>query len=194
MAKDDRIPRSPHVSLLTLSVPAFMALAIFFSWIMLINRLKVPFYLYYQRTVFLTYVSPFLDPVIWLTSSALVLILFAAEARERSIYTWLSAALLWFGIFSGAMAELDIYPLAAMIAPLATLAGCVIGGIASFRCSVQRIRERFTLVFVLALLLLLLPVEVGSLSYYVLSVFIRVLGWVGCGRCWKCSCGIRRFL
>ena len=69
------------------------------------------------------------------------------------------------------MAELDIYPLAATIAPLATLAGCVIGGIANLRRATQRIRERFTIVFVLTLSLLLLPVEIGSLSYYVLSAF-----------------------
>jgi hypothetical protein len=148
-----------------------MALAIFFSWITLINSLRVPFYLYYQRTVFLAYVSPFLDPVIWLTSSALALILFAAEARERSVHIWLSAALLWFGIFSGAIAELVFYPLFATVAPLAIMAGCMIGGIANLRRATRRVRERFTIVFVLALSLLLLPVEIGSLWYYVLSAF-----------------------
>ena len=85
-------------------MPASMALAIFFSWIMLINALKVPFYLYYHRTIFLIYLSRPLDLVIWLASSALALIILAASTQARSRSIWFSVALLWLGILVGARA------------------------------------------------------------------------------------------
>jgi hypothetical protein len=152
-------------------MPASMALAMFFSWIMLINSLKVPFYLYYHRTIFLIYVSRLLDPVIWLASSALALIMLAASTQVRSRSIWFSVALLWLGIVAGALSVLGMIQQIAAIAALATLAGCVFGAIVSLKSAPARIRKHFTLVFVLVVALLLLPAELGSLSYYVLSAF-----------------------
>jgi len=150
-----------------------MALAMFFSWIMLINDLGVPFYLYYYRTIFLIYVSRFLDPVIWLASSTIVLISLAATARSRSASVWLSVALLWFGIVTGALAAIGVVQHAVSIAALATLSGCALGSIVTLRPMTASVRERFILVFALAVGVLLLPAEVGSLLYYVLSAFHR---------------------
>ena len=90
-------------SLVAFFMPASMALAMFFSWIMLINSLKVPFYLYYHRTIFLIYLSRPLDPVIWLASSALALIMLAAGTQVRSRSIWFSVALLWLGILVGGL-------------------------------------------------------------------------------------------
>jgi hypothetical protein len=159
-----------------------MALAMFYSWIMLINGLRVPFYLYYQRTIFLVYVSRPLDPVIWLASSALALILHAAGARGRSVSAWFSVALLWCGIFAGALAVFGVVRQAATIAALTTLTGCAVGGIAALRPATVRVRGRFFLVFVLVVSVLLLPVELGSLSYYVLSGFHP---GIDIGRSWE---------
>jgi hypothetical protein len=152
-------------------MPASMALAMFFSWIMLINDVRVPFYLYYPRTIFLVYVSRPVDPVIWLASSALALILIAAGARGRSVSVWFSVAILWLGIVLGALAVLGLVPQAATISALATLTGCAVGGIEAFGSGTLRMRGSFLLVFVLVVSVLLLPVELGSLSYYVLSAF-----------------------
>jgi len=163
-------------------VPASMVIAMLFSWIMLINGLKVPFYLYYYRTIFLIYVSRPLDPVIWLASSALALILLAAGARERSVSIWFSVALLWFGVVTGALAVVGVVRQAATIAALATLTGCAVGGIAAVRSATTRIREHFVLALVLATSVLLLPVELGSLSYYVLSAFHP---GIDIGRSWE---------
>jgi len=159
--------------MLALSEPVFLGLALFFSWIMLINDLRVPFYLYYYRTIFLIYVSRFLDPVIWLASSTLALMLLTARTQIRSTTVWLSAALLWFGIATGALAAIGAVQHAVSIAALATLIGCALGGIVTLRSMTASVRERFILVFVLTVAVLLLPVEVGSLSYYVLSAFHR---------------------
>jgi len=104
-------------------MPASMALAMFFSWIILINSLKVPFYLYYHRTIFLIYLSRPLDPVIWLASSALALIMLAASTQVRSRSIWFSVALLWFGIVTGALAVLGVVPQAATIATYCTTIG-----------------------------------------------------------------------
>jgi hypothetical protein len=159
-----------------------MALAMLFSWIMLVNGLKVPFYLYYHRTIFLIYVSRLLDPVIWLASSALALILLATRSRRRSVSIWFSVALLWCGIFAGALAVVGVARQAATVAALATLTGCAVGGIAALRLATARIREYFVLAFVLVVSLLLLPVELGSLSYYVLSAFHP---GIDIGRSWE---------
>jgi hypothetical protein len=163
--------RSDHM--LALSVPVFFGLVLFFSWIMLINDLRVPFYLYYYRTIFLIYVSRFLDPVIWLASSTLALILLTARTQIRSGIVWLSVALLWFGIATGALAAIGVVQHAISIAALATLSGCALGGIVTLRPMTASARERFILVLVLTVGVLLLPVEVGSLSYYILSAFYR---------------------
>ena len=159
-----------------------MAVAMFFSWIVLINDLRVPFYLYYHRTIFLTYLSRLLDPTIWLGSSALALILLAAGARRVSAPIWVSVGLLWFGIITGALALLGVVRQVTTIATLATLIGCALGGIAVLRSSTNRIRGQVLLVFVLTIAVLLLPVEIGSLSYYVLSAFR--LG-IDVGRPWE---------
>jgi hypothetical protein len=148
-----------------------MALAMFFSWIILINDLRVPFYLYYHRTIFLIYVSSLFDPTIWLASSALAFIVLAAGARRRSASIWLSVGLLWFGIITGALALLGVVRQVTTIAALATLIGCALGGIADLRSATSKVREQIFLVFVLTICVLLLPVELGSLSYYVLSAF-----------------------
>jgi hypothetical protein len=163
-------------------MPASMALAMFFSWIMLINDLGVPFYLYYYRTIFLIYVSRFLDPVIWLVSSTLALISLAATARSRSASVWLSVALLWFGIATGALAAIGVVQHAVSIAALATLIGCALGGVVTFKSMTTSVRERFILAFVIMVGVLLLPVELGSLSYYVLSAFHR---GVDIGKSWE---------
>lgn len=163
-------------------MPASMALAMFFSWIILINALKVPFYLYYHRTIFLIYVSRLLDPVIWLASSALTLIMLAAGTRVRSRSIWFSVALLWLGIVGGILTAFGATQQVAAIAALATLAGCVFAAIVSFRFVPARMREHFTLVFVLVVVLLLLPAELGSLSYYVLSAFHP---GIDVGRSWE---------
>lgn len=163
-------------------MPASMALAMFFSWIMLINGLKVPFYLYYHRTIFLIYISRPLDPVIWLASSALALIMLAAGAQVRSRSIWFSVALLWLGIVVGALTVIGVTQQFAAIAALAILAGCAFGAIVSLRSAPARIREHFTLVLVLMVALLLLPAELGSLSYYVLSAFHP---GIDVGRSWE---------
>ena len=168
--------------LLTMLMPASMALAMFFSWIMLINGLKVPFYLYYHRTIFLIYVSRLLDPVIWLASSAFALVILAAGARVGSRSIWFSVALLWLGIVVGVLTAFGVTQQIAAIAALATLAGCAFGGIVSLRSGPARTREHFTLVFMLMVALLLLPAELGSLSYYVLSAFHP---GIDVGRSWE---------
>jgi hypothetical protein len=159
-----------------------MALSMFFSWIVLINDLRVPFYLYYPRTVFLIYVSRPLDPVIWIVSSALVLILLAAGTQARSISIWLSVALLWLGIVGGAICVAEIVQGTETAAAVATLTGCALGGIVSVRSENARMRKQFILVFILAVSVLLLPVELGSLSYYFLSAFHP---GAGIGRPWE---------
>jgi len=163
-------------------MPASMALAIFFSWITLINGLRVPFYLYYQRTIFMIYVSRLLDPVVWLVSSAVALVLLAAGARERSVSIWFSVALLWSGIVTGALAVIGVVQQVATIAALATLTGCALGGIAALRSANARMHRHFIPVLVLMVSILLVPVELGSLSYYVLSAFHP---GIDVGRSWE---------
>lgn len=87
--------------LLAISVPAAIGVAVFFSWIILINGLRIPFYLSYERTVFLIYVSRDLDPVAWLVSSALAVVLIAVGTRQASVSLWLSILFLWSGIAMG---------------------------------------------------------------------------------------------
>jgi hypothetical protein len=96
---------SRFATILAWSLPASVALATFFSWIMLINSLRVPFYLYYMRTIFLIYTSRSLDPLIWLASSGLTLILVAAESQGRSRWSWPSVLLLWLGTTAGALVD-----------------------------------------------------------------------------------------
>ena len=120
--------------------------------------------------------------MIWLCSSVLALVLLAAGTRGRSPSVWLSVGLLWFGIVTGALAVLGVVQQTAIIAALATLTGCTVGGTATFKSAIARMRGYFILVFVLVVSMLLLPAELGSLSYYVLSAFH--LG-VDVGRSWE---------
>jgi hypothetical protein len=170
-------------NLLTMLMPASMALAMFFSWIVLINGLRVPFYLYYERTVFLIYLSRDLDPVAWLVSSALAVVLIAAGTRQTSVSLWLSILILWFGIAIGALGIVGVVgPQIATVGALATLTGCVLGGLAGTKETTLPSRRYFTIVFSLMLSLLVLPAELGSLLYYVLSAFR--LG-ISVGKSWE---------
>jgi hypothetical protein len=168
-------------NLLAVLTAASIALAMFFSWVILIDDLRVPFYLYYPRTIFLIYVSQPLDPVIWLASSTLALVLIAAGSPARSISTWLSVAFLWLGIVGGALTAIGMVQEIETFAAMATLTGCALGAII-LRSTTARMQGRFTLVFLLTVSLLLLPVELGSLSYYVLSAFHLGIDF---GRSWE---------
>jgi hypothetical protein len=171
--------QSGNLAVLT---PASIALAMFFSGVILIDGLRVPLYLSYPRTIFLIYVSRPLDPLIWLASSALAFILLAAGSPARSISTWFSVAFLWLGILGGALTAFGVVQEIETFAAFATLTGCALGAIVILRSMTTHMHERFTLVFVLTVSLLLLPVELGSLSYYVLSAFH--LG-IDVGRSWE---------
>jgi hypothetical protein len=151
-------------------MPASIAFATFFSWITLINNLRIPFYLYYQRTIYLVYVSRSLDPLVWLACSVLAMILLAAGSQRRSIWLLLSVALLWVGIFTGTLGITGIQQHVLTIGAMATLIGCGLGSVAALRTTTASRRESIV-VYVLTLSVLLLPIELGSLTYYVLSAF-----------------------
>jgi hypothetical protein len=169
--------------LLAISVPAVMAVAMFFSWIILINGLRIPFYLYYERTVFLIYVSRDLDPITWLVSSALAVVLIAVGTRRASVSLWLSILSLWSGIAIGALGMVGVVWLQlATVGALATLTGCVLGGLAGTKATTSPSRGYFAIVFLLVLSLLVLPAELGSLLYYVLSAFRP---GIGVGKSWE---------
>jgi hypothetical protein len=175
-------PGSRFATMLAWSVPASVAFTAFFSWIMLINGLRVPFYLYYERTIFLIYTSRSLDPLVWLVSSGLTLILVAAEGQGRSRWSWPSVLLLWLGIAAGALATIGVMPQQlAAVGALAILAGCLLAGKRATGPTTPS-RARFVLVFLLVLCLLILPVELGSMLYYVLSAFH--IG-IDIGRSWE---------
>jgi hypothetical protein len=172
-----------HEVLLAIFVPAATAVAAFFSWIILINGLRIPFYLYYERTVFLIYVSRDLDPVAWLVSSALAVVLIAVETRQASVSVWLSILLLWSGIAVGALGMVGVVGMQlATVGALATLTGCVLGGLAGTKTTTSPRRGYFAIVFLLVLSLLVLPAELGSLLYYALSAFRP---GTGVGKSWE---------
>jgi len=153
-------------------VPASLALATFFSWIMLVNGLRIPFYLYYERTIFLVYSDRSLDPVIWLGASTLAVVVVAARGPGRSASLWFSIVLLWSGIAAGAFAIVRIVaPEALPLASLATLTGCSLAVFTTIRATTSPSRNHFPTVFLLVLSLLVLPAELGSLLYYVVSAF-----------------------
>jgi hypothetical protein len=156
---------------------------VFFSWIILINGLRIPFYLYYERTVFLIYISRDLDPVVWLVSSALAVVLIAVGTRRASVSLWLSILFLWSGIAIGVLGMVGVVGLQlATVGALATLTGCVLGGLAGTKATTSPRRGYFAIVFLLVLSLLVLPAELGSLLYYVLSAL-----WpgIGVGKSWE---------
>jgi hypothetical protein len=175
-------PGSRFATMLTWSVPASVALTTFFSWIVLINSLRVPFYLYYERTIFLIYTSRSLDPLIWVASSGLTLILVAAESQGRSRWSWPSVILLWLGTAAGALGTIGVISQQfAALGALATLAGCFLAGKAATRSTTSS-RARFLLVFLLVLCLLIIPAELGSMLYYILSAFHT---GIDAGRSWE---------
>jgi len=177
-------PRRPSLRTFTdLLVPVSVALAAFFSWIMLVNGLRIPFYMHHWRTVFLIYVSRSLDPTIWLICSALVIIVVAKRSRNRSPWFWPSLLSFVFGIALGTMVVTGAAgPRIIVVGALGTLAGCALAGIGAARSISPPERSHFGIGFLVTLSLLVLPAEIGSLLYYVLSAF-----WsgVGFGNSWE---------
>jgi hypothetical protein len=108
--------------------------------------------LYYKRTVFLIYVERFLEMTIWLVSSALAVLLVAAETQARLVWFWLSILFLWSGIAVGTFAIVGVVGQEVGVAgSLATLAGCVLAGLAVIKSTTSPSRGYFTLVFLLVL-------------------------------------------
>ena len=154
-------------------MPAAIAIAMFFSWIMLINGLRIPFYLFYERTVFLIYVGRFLDPTVWVLSSIFALVLVAAAGtRSRSGSFGLSMLFLSAGIAVATFVILGVGGQHVQVAgSLASFVGCALAGFGAIRDAASPSRRYFAPIFLLVLSLLILPAEVGSLLYYVLSAF-----------------------
>jgi hypothetical protein len=154
-----------------------MALAAFFSWIMLVDGLRIPFYMLHWRTVFLIYVSRSVDPTLWLMSCASAAFIVAARIRNRRIWFWSSVLALSCGTALGAVFVADgAGPQIAVAGACATLAGCALTGVGAATATDVPERLRFGLVFLLTLLLLILPAEIGSLLYYTLSGFWPSIG------------------
>lgn len=163
---------SPGVGKLGILVPVSVAVAGFFSWVILINRLQIPFYVYFQGTIFLVYFTRSLDLMIWLSSSVLAVVLLAGLTRTRSAWLWPAILLLWSGIALGVLGVVGLLEQGMSAAePLLTLAGCVVGAIGTLRGLTSTGRGHFMLVLLLALSLLVIPAELGSLLYYVTSAF-----------------------
>src|SRR3972149_12109161 len=80
----------PFEAITRLLIPALFSLAMFFSWIMLVNSLHISFYMYYERTIFLIYVDRFIDPIIWLLFCEVALVVYAVANRTRSVMFLLS--------------------------------------------------------------------------------------------------------
>ena len=153
-------------------MPALLAFTVFFSWIMLVKGLQIPYYLYYRMTVFLIYTGRDLDPVVWLASCAAVIVLVAMGTRRRSAPLLISILALWSGFTTGVLAILDIAGRQfAVVGAVAALAGCALAVFATTRATSRPAQERFAVVFLLALALLVLPAETGSLLYHILSAF-----------------------
>jgi len=157
--------------LLGLSVPALVAVAGFFSWIMLVNNLQISYWLYYERTVYLIYLGRSLDPIAWLLSSVLAVLLLAAAKKRRPAWLWPGILLLWLGIALGTLGLAGLGRLSISAGSLLTLIGLVAGANAVFLELAPTNRGYFVATILLALSLLILPAELGSLSYYVLSAF-----------------------
>jgi hypothetical protein len=157
---------------LAIFVPAAMAVAMFFSWIVLINYLQIPYWLYYERTIYLIYFVRSVDPIIWIVSSVSALVLLAGATRARSIYLWPAILVLWLGIVLGTLGSVGLLgELASVAGSVLILAGCGVGALVATRGLTPDDRKCFTTAFLLALSLLILAVELGSLTYNVLSAF-----------------------
>ena len=157
--------------LLGLSVPALVAVAGFLSWIMLVNSLQIPYWLYYERTIYLIYLGRSLDPIAWLLSSVFAVLLLAGPKKGRSAWLWPGILLLWLGIALGAFGLAGMGRLGIVAGSLLTLIGLVVGANAVFKELASTSRGCFVAAILLVLSLLILPAELGSLSYYVLSAF-----------------------
>jgi len=108
--------------------------------------------------------------------------LVAAETQGRSRWSWPSVLLLWLGTVAGALGTIGVMSQQfAAVSALAILAGCFLAGNAATRSATPG-RARFLLVFLLVLCLLILPAELGSMLYYVLSAFHRGMD---VGRPWE---------
>jgi hypothetical protein len=165
------------VTIADLLVPVSMALAAFFSWIMLVDGLRIPFYVLHWRTVFLIYVSRSIDPTLWLICCASAAFILAARIRNRRIWFWSSVLALSCGTALGAVFVADgAGPQIAVAGACATLAGCALTGVGAATATDAPERLRFGLVFLLTLSLLILPAEIGSLLYYTLSGFWPSIG------------------
>lgn len=156
---------------LVLSVSALVAIAGFLSWIILINSLQVSYWLYYERTVYLIYLGRSLDQIAWLLSSVFAVLLLAGARKSRRDWLWPGILLLWLGIALGTVGLASLVRLGLVAGPLLTLIGLVIGANAVFNELDSRSRGYFILTVLLVLSLLILPAELGSVTYYVLSAF-----------------------
>ena len=157
---------------LLLSVPTLVAIASFFSWIVLINWMQIPYYLYYQRTIYLIYFGRSLDPIIWIISSVLAIIALAGAGQARPVWLWSAVLFLWCGITLGILGLFGLSGWAGYAAgPLLTLSGCIVGAVTSIKETAPIGRKDFVAIFLVVLSLLILPAELGSLLYYVLSAF-----------------------
>lgn len=144
---------------------------------MLVDGLRIPFYMLHWRTVFLIYVSRSIDPTLWLVSCTLAAFIVAARIRNRRIWFWSSVLALLCGIALGAVFVADgAGPEIAIAGTCATLAGCALTGVGTATATHVPERLRFGLVFLLTLSLLILPAEIGSLLYYTLSGFWPSIG------------------
>jgi len=152
---------------------------------MLVNSLRIPFYLYYWRTIFLIYFDTFADRIVWFLLSGIVLLAVGSRTHNQPSWHYLSIALLASGIGLGTLgtSEAGLQSLS-VVGFLATFVGCVLTGYLTVRpkATGNPNRRSFAAIFLTTLALLLLPAEIGSLSYYVLSAFIPGIEF---GKSWE---------
>ena len=156
------------------AIPILFGCAVFFNWIMLVNSLRIPFYLYYWRTIFLVYFDTFADRIVWFLLSGIVLLAVGSRTHNQPSWHYLSIALLASGIGLGTLgtSEAGLQWLS-VVGFLAALVGCGLAGylVVRSKATESHKRREFATIFLMTLALLVLPAEIGSLSYYVLSAF-----------------------
>lgn len=144
----------------------------FFAFIIAVNRLGIVYYLAYQpKTVHLTVFSSFEDWLVWLGSLLFVIAapcLFHLTKRAdppRSFY-------IAYGIFPVA-AILHILALENLAAQLAIFGGLliVLASVVSSRRVLSMSRVESSTAFMVGLLVILLPIEVGSASAWAFNAF-----------------------
>jgi len=165
------IAQSGNRNLLELAVAALVAVAGFFSWIMLVDSLQISYWLYYERTIYLIYLGRSLDPIAWVLASVFAVLLLAGTKKSRLAWLWPGILLLWLGIVLGTLGLAGLGRLSIAAGSLMTLIGLVVGANAVFKELASTSRGYFLAVILLVLSLLILPAELGSLTYYVLSAF-----------------------